>query len=49
MFLSVVIPAYNEEQYLPVCLRALRQQTFPADRFELVVWTSSRRAQECNC
>jgi glycosyltransferase involved in cell wall biosynthesis len=37
MFLSVVIPAYNEERYLPVCLRALREQTYPADCYEVIV------------
>ena len=37
MFISVVIPAYNEEEYLPGCLRALRRQTFPAERFEVIV------------
>ena len=34
--LSVVIPAYNEEQYLPACLRALRQQK-DAPPFEVIV------------
>lgn len=37
MFISVVIPAYNEEKYLPACLRALQQQTYPADRYEIIV------------
>jgi glycosyltransferase involved in cell wall biosynthesis len=37
MFISVVIPAYNEERYLPVCLRALDRQTFPASQFEVIV------------
>lgn len=34
--LSVVIPAYNEEQYLPACLRALRGQK-DAPPFEVIV------------
>jgi len=34
---SVVIPAYNEEQYLGRCLEALAQQTYPADRLEVIV------------
>ena len=34
---SVVIPAYNEEQYLGRCLAALARQTYPADRFEVIV------------
>ena len=37
MFISVVVPAYNEEEYLSACLRALRRQTFPAERFEVIV------------
>jgi len=37
MFISVVIPAYNEEMYLPACLRALRRQTFPAERYEVII------------
>lgn len=36
-FISVVIPAYNEEQYLPECLKALNAQTYPRDRFEIIV------------
>jgi len=34
---SVVIPAYNEERYLERCLAAQARQTYPADRFEVVV------------
>jgi len=34
---SVVIPAYNEERYLERCLAALARQTFPAERFEIIV------------
>jgi len=37
MFLSVVIPAFNEERYLSACLWALREQTYPADRYEVIV------------
>jgi len=37
MFISVVIPAYNEERYLGRCLQALRAQSCPASRFESVV------------
>ena len=37
MLTSVVIPAYNEEQYLGHCLAALARQTCPADRFEVIV------------
>jgi glycosyltransferase involved in cell wall biosynthesis len=37
MLISVVIPAYNEEQYLNRCLEALAHQTCPAGRFEVIV------------
>lgn len=33
--ISVVIPAYNEEKYLPACLNAFKNQTFKD--FELIV------------
>jgi len=34
---SIVIPAYNEERYLERCLAALGRQTYPAERFEIIV------------
>ncbi len=37
MFISVVIPAYNEERYLGRCLQALCAQSYPASRFEIIV------------
>ncbi|HOG47497.1 MAG TPA: glycosyltransferase family 2 protein [Anaerolineae bacterium] len=37
MLLSVLIPALNEERYLPACLQALREQTLPLDRYEIIV------------
>jgi cellulose synthase/poly-beta-1,6-N-acetylglucosamine synthase-like glycosyltransferase len=36
-FISVVIPAYNEAETLPLCLQALAQQDFTASDFEVVV------------
>ncbi len=35
--LSVVIPTYNRADLLPRCLKALVEQTLPADRFEICV------------
>jgi glycosyltransferase involved in cell wall biosynthesis len=35
--ISVVVPAVNEEHYLPACLAALAGQDFPSDRFEVLV------------
>src|SRR5688572_27853971 len=36
-FMSVVIPAYNEEHYLSGCLESLQKQTYRRDRFEIVL------------
>lgn len=36
-FISVVIPAYNEEKYLPLCLKALQKQTYPKNRYDITV------------
>ncbi|MCD6285830.1 MAG: glycosyltransferase family 2 protein [Anaerolineae bacterium] len=37
MLTTVVIPAYNEEQYLSRCLEALAHQTYPTGSFEVIV------------
>jgi outer membrane protein TolC len=34
---SVIIPAYNAEEVLPRCLRALEHQTVPQDQYEVIV------------
>ena len=36
-FVSVIVLNYNGAHFLPTCLGALRQQTYPADRFEVIV------------
>lgn len=36
-FVSVIIPVYNDSARLKLCLDALRHQTYPADRFEVLV------------
>ena len=36
-FISVVIPAYNEEKYLSFCLQALQRQTYPKNKFDIIV------------
>ena len=36
-FLSVIIPARNEEQHITQLLDALQQQSFPASAFEMIV------------
>lgn len=35
--ISVVIPAYNEEKYLSSCLESLERQTFPKQKYEVIV------------
>lgn len=35
--ISVIIPAYNEEEYLPRALDGLSRQSFPRDKFEIIV------------
>ena len=36
-FTSIIIPTYNGKALLATCLPALRGQTYPADRFEVIV------------
>lgn len=36
-FISVVIPAYNEEKYLSRCLKALQRQIYPKEKFDVIV------------
>lgn len=36
-FISVVVPAYNEEKYLTPCLESLDTQDYPKNKYEIVV------------
>lgn len=36
-FISVVVPALNEEKYITVCLESLAAQTYPKDKYEVIV------------
>src|SRR5690554_5552712 len=36
-FCSIIIPALNEEEHLPSCLASLNAQSYPRDRFEIIV------------
>lgn len=36
-FVSVIIPVFNDAARLQTCLNALTEQTYPADRFEVIV------------
>ncbi|MHA1608022.1 MAG: glycosyltransferase [Candidatus Freyarchaeota archaeon] len=34
---SVVIPTYNEERYLPLCLNSVLNQTMPREKYEIII------------
>ncbi len=34
---SVIIPTYNEEKYIPFCLKSILTQTFPREKYEIIV------------
>ncbi len=36
-FVSIIMPVYNDGERLRLCLAALEKQTYPADRFEVIV------------
>jgi glycosyltransferase involved in cell wall biosynthesis len=36
-FVSVIIPVYNDHSRLTICLHALEAQTYPRDRYEIIV------------
>jgi glycosyltransferase involved in cell wall biosynthesis len=36
-FISIIIPAYNEESYLPHCLQGVFELEYPKDRMEVIV------------
>jgi glycosyltransferase involved in cell wall biosynthesis len=37
MFISVVVPALNEEKYVGKCLSSLRAQSYPRELYEIIV------------
>ena len=36
-FISIVVPSYNEEKYLPNCLTTIANQKFPKNEYEVIV------------
>lgn len=36
-YCSIVIPAFNEEKYIEQCLFSLKRQTYPKDKYEIIV------------
>ncbi|GAB4385730.1 MAG: hypothetical protein Kow00121_50990 [Elainellaceae cyanobacterium] len=45
-FVSVIIPVYNDAKRLKLCLDALEHQTYPGDRYEVVVVDNGSDANE---
>jgi glycosyltransferase involved in cell wall biosynthesis len=37
LFVSVIVPVYNDSQRLQICLGALEKQTYPKDKYEVIV------------
>ena len=35
--ISVLIPAYNEESFISKCLESVKSQSYPVDRYEIIV------------
>jgi glycosyltransferase involved in cell wall biosynthesis len=35
--ISVVVPFYNAERYIPSCIKAVLCQTYPSDRYEIIM------------
>jgi len=36
-FFSIIIPAYNEEKYLPLCLDSIHNLNYPKEKYEVIV------------
>ncbi|WP_053076168.1 glycosyltransferase [Marinobacter psychrophilus] len=36
-FISVIVPAHNEEKYLSQCLTSLINQDYPSDKYEIIL------------
>lgn len=36
-FVSFIIPTYNAERYLPLCLASIHRQTYPEDKMEIII------------
>ncbi|MEK7619182.1 MAG: glycosyltransferase family 2 protein [Patescibacteria group bacterium] len=45
--ISVIIPAFNEADYLPKALEALARQTFPRESFEIIVVDNASTDATC--
>jgi len=36
-FVSIIVPTRNEEKYIGQCLKSLASQTYPKDKFEVII------------
>ena len=43
-FVSVIVPVFDDPEGLVTCLRALDRQTYPQERFEVLVVDNGSRA-----
>jgi len=46
-FVSIVIPLFNEEQYVGDCISALKAQDYPRDKYEIIVIDNG--STDCSC
>lgn len=47
MFVSVIIPHYNDQERLSLCLDALEQQSYPLKEFEIIVIDNGSSSELC--
>lgn len=45
-FVSVVTPTYNRRRFLPILIHQFKQQTYPAERMELIILDDSPTSNE---
>ena len=36
-FVTIAMPAFNEERFIETCIRSVQAQTYPRDRFEILI------------
>ena len=47
MYYSIIIPTYNEEQYIEQCLHSILQQNIDRSEYEIIVSDASSSDQTC--
>ena len=46
-YISVVIPAYNERDYLEISLSSLANQSYPKNQYEIIVVDNNSSDDSC--